>query len=57
MREIFMNIDAHDQQPPLVDRMFADTPFDELFGNLPEVLLEETDFHLREVETYLLDGE
>jgi len=54
MREIFMDIDAHDQQPPLVDRMFADTPFDEIFGYLPEVLLEETDFHLREAETYLL---
>jgi hypothetical protein len=54
MREIFMDIDAHDQQPPLVDRMFADSPFDEIFGNLPEVLLEETDFHLREAEKYLL---
>jgi predicted AAA+ superfamily ATPase len=54
MREIFMDIDPHDQQPPLVDRMFAETPFDEIFGNLPEVLLEETDFHLREAEKYLL---
>jgi hypothetical protein len=54
MREIFMDIDPHDQKPPLVDRMFAETPFDEIFGNLPEVLLEETDFHLREAEKYLL---
>jgi hypothetical protein len=54
MREIFMDIDPHDQKPPLVDRMFDETCFDEIFGKLPEVLLEETDFHLREAEKYLL---
>ena len=54
MREIFMDIDPHDQQPPLVDQLFSQTLFDEIFGNLPEILLEEADFKLREAEKYLL---
>jgi hypothetical protein len=49
-----MDIDPHDTRPPLVDRLFSKTPFDEIFGNLPEILLEETDFKLREAERYLL---
>jgi predicted AAA+ superfamily ATPase len=55
MREIFMDIDPHDQQPPLVDQLFSQAPFDEIFGNLPEILLEEADFKLREAEKYLLN--
>jgi predicted AAA+ superfamily ATPase len=54
MREIFMDIDPHDTRPPLVDRLFSKMPFDEIFGTLPEILLEETDFKLREAEKYLL---
>ena len=54
LREIFMDIDPHDTRPPLVDRLFSKTPFDEIFGNLPEILLEETDFRLREAERYLM---
>ena len=55
MREIFMDIDPHDQQPPLVDQLFSQALFDEIFGNLPEILLEEADFKLREAEKYLLN--
>lgn len=54
MREIFMDLDPYDTRPPLVDRLFSKTSFDEIFGNLPEVLLEENDFKLREAEKYLL---
>ncbi len=55
MREIFTDIDPHDQQPPLVDQLFSQALFDEIFGNLPEILLEEADFKLREAEKYLLN--
>lgn len=54
MREIFMDINSHDTRPPLVDRLFSNMPFDEIFGKLPEILLEETDFKFREAEKYLL---
>ena len=31
MREIFMDINSHDTRPPLVDRLFSNMPFDEIF--------------------------
>ena len=54
MREIFMDIDPNDTRPPLVDRLFSKVPLDDLFGNLPEILFEETDIKLRQAEKYLL---
>ena len=54
MREVFMDVDPSDTRPPLVDLLFSRMPFDEIFGKLPEILLEETDFKLREAEKYLL---
>ena len=54
LREIFMDIDPNDTRPPLVDRLFSKEPFDDLFGNLPEILFEETDIKLRQAEKYLL---
>jgi predicted AAA+ superfamily ATPase len=54
MREIFIDIDHQEVRPPLVDGLFSNKNFDELLGNLPEVLLEETDLRHREAENYLL---
>ena len=54
MREILMDARPRDVQPPLVDQLFSEKTLDAIFGNLPEILLEETDLKHREAENYLL---
>jgi predicted AAA+ superfamily ATPase len=54
MYEIFMDNHSRGIHPSLVDRLFSKSNFDELFGKLPEILLEETDIKNREAETYML---
>jgi predicted AAA+ superfamily ATPase len=54
MCEILLDINSCDIQPPLIDRLFSPDSFDGIFGDLPEVLLEDTDFKCREAENHLL---
>ena len=54
MHEIFMDDDSQGSHSPLVDRLLSEKPFDKLFENHPEILLEETDIKYREAENYIL---
>ncbi|MDY6952654.1 MAG: ATP-binding protein [Thermodesulfobacteriota bacterium] len=54
MGEIFMDVDPHDIQPPLVDRLFSKKSFDDILGGLPEILFEEVDIKCRDAENHLL---
>jgi hypothetical protein len=54
MREIFADPDLLEDRPPLVEDLFSNKNVEEILGNLPEVLLEETDVKYRDAERYLL---